>query len=125
MQLCLLCLGIVGTVSLSLRLGLRNSEAALAGVFVVATPAVLAMATTAMPDIAALALGVCAMERLAAWNQTRRWTDALAGTVLLAGAILTRIHLALLLIPAALILFATKTDPRERSRRMWVPLAGA
>ncbi|HVP68043.1 MAG TPA: hypothetical protein VMT17_12340 [Anaeromyxobacteraceae bacterium] len=52
----LLLLAILATVSLALRLGLSTGSARVAGLLLACTPAVLAMAGTAMPDVPAMAL---------------------------------------------------------------------
>ena len=95
-QLALLIVGIVATVSLAFRLGLVRWQAALAGLLMVASPAVLAMAATAMADLPAMALGVAAMDRMVAWSQSRRRSTGVAAAILLALAVLTRPHMLLL-----------------------------
>lgn len=95
-QLILLGVAIVATVALALRLGLGPREARRAGLFVAVTPAVLGMAATAMPDVAALAFGALFMERYVAWEKTRRRLPLALAIGMLALSILTRSHLVLL-----------------------------
>jgi 4-amino-4-deoxy-L-arabinose transferase-like glycosyltransferase len=93
----LLCVAVLATVSLARRLGLGGKEACLAGVLLVATPAVLAMASTSMPDVPAMALGVIGLERLIAWRENRRAREGIPAAVFLALAVLARCHCVLLL----------------------------
>jgi len=71
-QQLLFWVGICATVALALRCGLSKREAMLAALLVVATPAVLGMAGTVMPDIPAMTFSTLAVERLIAWKQQRR-----------------------------------------------------
>src|SRR5207244_3955070 len=96
---------IFATVRLALRLGLSARSAALAGVFLAATPVVLGMAVTAMPDVPAMTLAVAALERLWAWRADRRLHQLLASALLLALAPLARSHLLLLYAVGALLLW--------------------
>jgi hypothetical protein len=95
MYLALAC-GICGAVALALRLGLAGERARWVGLLVAASPAVLAMSSTAMPDVPSMTLGVWSMERLLAWLDARRWRDLAAALVLLGLAVLTRPHMMLL-----------------------------
>jgi len=126
-QLAMLSIGVLATVSLARRLGLAPGWCAAAGVLVVAMPAVLGMAGTAMPDVPAMALGVAGMERLAAWAEERRPSQGSAAAVLLALAGLTRSH-ALLLLPigAAWVLGFGRDRPARGPRwSRYLPLAAA
>src|SRR5260370_1228426 len=67
MQIMALWCGIAATVSLAFRFGFGTFAACAAGLLVAAAPPVLAMASTAMPDILAMTLGVIGIERLLAW----------------------------------------------------------
>lgn len=96
-QLAMLWLAILATVSLALRLGLAATWATAAGLLLVAMPAVLAMAGTAMPDVPAMALGVAGIERLVAWSQDRRFLQGVLAACFLALGALTRSHVFLLL----------------------------
>jgi hypothetical protein len=98
----LICLigALIFTAALALRLGLTRAQARIACVAIAISPAVLAMATTAMPDVTAMMLGAAGMERLACAAQTRRRTPAVASALLLALAAAARPH-AILLLPCA------------------------
>jgi hypothetical protein len=112
MQLAMLAIALVATARLALRLGLTPSAARWTTLLLATTPAVLGMAGTAMPDVAAMALGVWAMERLLAYRDDGRWHQAAAGVLLLTLAVLARAHFVLLAAVAALAL----------PRRRWLPL---
>ena len=105
LQILLACLVVVEMVLLSLRLGLSRTQASIAGMLVVAIPPFLSMASTAMPDILALALGLTGIERLLAWKDQRKWHQALVAGVALGIAPYARPHLALFLPLGALSLF--------------------
>lgn len=125
-QLVLLCLSIVLTVSLALRLGLAPRWAGAAGLLLAATPAVLGMAGTAMPDVASMALAIAAIERLVAWRQTRRALPGVLAALLLGLAPMARPHLLLLFGVGALFLVGDALLPRawfEGSWTRWAPLA--
>lgn len=127
-QLLLLITAILGTVALGFRLGTTDREAAIAALVLAATPASLAMASSAMPDIAAMAFGVIGLERLVAWRETRHWAGGLAATLALALGALARSHVLLLLPIGALLLLWTPAaaDRAKRIRpawRLWIPLA--
>lgn len=128
-QFALFGLGIVSTVAVSLRLGLGTRGSMWAGLLLAATPTTLAMATTAMPDIPAMAFGVLGLERFLAWRADRRLSQALVAVVALALATLARSHAGLLLGVAGVALFAIPTGRPPLGddahwRRAW-PLAGA
>ena len=95
-QLAMLWLAILATVSLALRLGVGATWATTAGLLLVAMPAVLAMAGTAMPDVPAMALGVAGIERLVAWSQDRRFLQGVLAACFLGLGALTRSHVFLL-----------------------------
>jgi hypothetical protein len=90
-------------------------------------PAVLAMAGTAMPDVAAMSLGVAGMERLLAWSQDRRAHQATLAAALLGLAALSRSHLGLLLpVGAVLLLPAARSAVAWRERlRLYLPILAA
>ena len=119
MQLMMLAVACVATVSLALRLGLEPRWAAAAGLLLAGSPAVLGMGGTAMPDVPAMAFGIAGIERLVVWRSDRRLRDALVGSVLLACGVLTRSHLLLLLAPAALLLAGDAFDYRNWLRSGW------
>lgn len=126
-ELAMLWLGILATVSLALRLGIPPRWASASGALLVAMPAVTAMAGTAMPDVPAMALGVAGLERLVAWGRDRRPAQAVVAAALLGLAALTRSH-AVLLVGAGAVLLAGTASPviswRERLR-LYLPVAGA
>jgi hypothetical protein len=96
-QLLFLLLALYVTALIALRLGLGQRGATVTVLLTAATPAVLGMAGTVMPDIATMAYTVLAIERLLAWREDRRWHQAVAVTLWIALAILTRVHMLLLL----------------------------
>jgi hypothetical protein len=107
----LLVVGICGTVALGLRLGLDRTQAAIAALLLVASPAVMGMAGTAMPDVPAMAFGAVGIERFFDWHQTRRWTSAMAAALLLALATLCRPSLLIALAACWVVM-----EERSRSR---------
>ena len=115
-QLLLLGIAIVATSSLALTLTGDEADARRASLLLAATPAVLGMAGTAMPDVAAMALGVLGLERTAAFGRDGRKGQAIAASACLAAAILCRSHLA------ALVPVAWLAGPRGR-RSIIIPLA--
>ena len=125
MQIVMLAVACVATVSLALRLGLESRWAAASGLLLAASPAVLGMAGTAMPDVPAMAFGIAGIERLVVWRNDRRLRDAVVASVLLACGVLTRSHLLLLLAPAALLLAGDAFDYRSwfaSGWRLYTPL---
>jgi hypothetical protein len=127
-ELVLLLGAIVATVSLALRLGLSEGWACASGLLMAASPAVLALAGTAMPDIPALAFGIAGIERLVAWRHDRRVAWAVLAAILLGMAALTRTHLLLLIGVGALLLIEdpfTFAGWRTGLSRSWPPLAAA
>ena len=129
-QFAILAMGLLATVRLALRLGLDRSEAMLASILVVVTPVALVLASTAMPDVPAMAIGALAIERFLAWTKEGKPSQGVAAAMLLALGPLTRPHLLLLLGVAAL---CVRDDVRVwdlrgwfRIPRRWAPiLAGA
>jgi hypothetical protein len=104
-ELVMLWVGILATVSLARRLGLTETWPAAAGLLVVAMPTVLAMTGTAMPDVPAMTVGVMGIERLAAWREERRWSQAVLAALFLGLAPLTRPHLLPLIAVGAVFLY--------------------
>ncbi|HEX4824962.1 MAG TPA: hypothetical protein VFV19_11690 [Candidatus Polarisedimenticolaceae bacterium] len=115
-QLLLLALAIVATASLALTLDGDETQARRASLLLAATPAVLGMAATAMPDVAAMALGVLGLERTAAFGRDARRGQAVVAALYLGAATLCRSHLAALAVVAWLL------GPNDR-RRWIVPVA--
>ena len=127
-ELALFALALVATSALALRLGASQRTARAAALLLAATPAALALASTAMPDVPALAFGVVGIERLLAFRDERRWPQALAASVALALAALARTHLLLLLVVAAVLLPGEPLSFRrwrELGLRPWTPLLAA
>jgi hypothetical protein len=130
MQIIALWCGIAATVSLAFRFGFGTFAACAAGLLVAATPPVLAMASSAMPDILAMSLGVIGIERLVAWEEDGKVFNGVVSALALGLAPMARIHLVFLWPIAALLL---RDDARifdVRSwivlpKRRWVPLMAA
>lgn len=127
-QLALMALAVIAAVSLGLRLGLAPAWATASGLLIAANPTALGMASTAMPDVAAMALGVAGVERLVAWRDGGGVLRAISAALLLALATLARAPLAALLFIGALLLAADPSGKmRLRTARWiaWLPLAAA
>ena len=127
MQIVALWFGIAATVSLAFRFGFGSFAASAAGLLVAATPPVLAMASTAMPDILAMSLGVIGIARVVAWKTTGKTIDGVVGGLALGLAPLARVHFVLLWLVAAVFLRddAQIFDPRSWIAlpwRRWIPL---
>lgn len=116
LQLITLWFGIAATVSLAMRFGTSVFGVCAAGLIVAATPPVLAMTSTAMPDVLAMSLGVIGIERLWAWKQDRRFFQGVFAALALGLAPFTRMHLALLW-PIALLLL--RNDTHLLNVRSW------
>lgn len=128
-QIVFVAIAIVATIALGRRLGLPRRPVAHAGLLLAACPTVLGMAGTAMPDVAAMASGTAALERLLAWQQTGRIGAAVASALLLAITMHARLHAAALLAVGLLLLLADprrgRTDGRGRIAVSAAPLLGA
>jgi hypothetical protein len=130
MQMVTLWCGIVATVSLAFGFGLDFFSACAAGLLVAAAPPVLAMASTAMPDILAMSLGVIGIERLLQWTKGGRTLNGAISALALGLAPVARVHLVLLWPVAAIML---RDDARifdlpswiALSKRRWLPLIAA
>jgi hypothetical protein len=112
-QLLFACVAVMAMAALTIRLGWSRTHALLAGLLIVAIPPFLPMAATAMPDTLSLCLGLAGMERLLAWKEENKWTQAIVAGVTLGIAPYGRPHYVLLLAVGALIL---------RDRRRWAPI---
>ena len=127
-QLVFFCLAILATTGIALRLGLPKEAALAAALLLAATPAALAMAATAMPDVPAMALGALGIERLLASRESGRWHAGIAAAAFLALAALARSHL-LLLLGVAILLLPGDTIGwrrwREVPRPAWIPIVAA
>lgn len=130
MQLLALCLAILATAMLAFRLGLGRYGAAAAALMVAVSPAVLPFASSALPDILAMTLGVAGLERLCAWKADGRAHQCAAAIACLGLAPCARPHLLVLLAPAALLLKGDGNcfSPRgwlDAPRRYWIVLIAA
>ncbi len=114
-QILLLCLGLLATTVLARRLGATWSEARIAALLAATAPAVLGMASTVMPDIAAMTFGVLGIERYIAFlSQRGGLRGVLRGglsALCLAAAALCRTHVLLLLGIAALFALEDELFP--------------
>ncbi|MCK9419646.1 MAG: hypothetical protein M0R70_09735 [Nitrospirae bacterium] len=126
-QLAMLWFAIIATVSLAQRFGLPKPWPTASGLILVAMPAVLGMAGTAMPDVPAMAFGIAGIERLIAWSQNRRYSQALLTALFLGIAPLTRTHQILLLgVGGILLLGPTFSLAALRNRwSAFLPLVAA
>jgi hypothetical protein len=127
-QLGMVALALLATISLGVRLGLTPRWAAAAGLVLAATPALLGMAGTAMADVPAMSLGVLGLERLVAWKADRRWHQAVLAALFLGLAPLARSHLVLLVGVGALLLVGDCVRPsswRSVPWTRWLPLLAA
>ncbi len=114
-ELMLLLAALVATALASLRLGLNNTQARMAALLTAASPAVLGMAGTVMPDIPAMLLVILGMERIISWREDRKWHQALAATGWLTLAALTRTHTIVILAAAFVFLLDGITSDEMRA----------
>ena len=124
-QLVALALAAWGTASLTLRWGAGASTARTAALLLAASPAVLGMAGTAMPDVPAMAFGVWGIERAAAWSRGGRAHQAASAVLCLAVAALCRSQLIVLTPLAMLACAGDPFHPRGWVWRRAIPLAAA
>ncbi len=130
MQIMALWCGIAATVSLAFRFGFGTFAACAAGLLVAATPPVLAMASTAMPEMLAMSLGVIGIERLVAWKEDGKVFNGVVSALALGLAPIARVHLVFLWPIAAVLL---GDDARlfdvwswiAMPKRRWIPLIAA
>ena len=130
LQLIALCAGILGTVSLGLRLGLGRFGAIAAGLLFAASPVMFTITNSAMPDTLAVALGVIGIDRLLAWKEDGRPVQAIISAVALGLAPFARMHLVVVLFVGVLLIRDKGDVWNWRSwldipRRRWLPLATA
>ena len=112
----------IATVALAFRCGCSQGQATLSGLLAVSFPAVLGMAGTAMPDVPVAALSVVGMERLMAWRDEKKLSQALAAALALGIAPLGRSH-TLLLIPLGVLVLAGHPWSFSRKLTHWLPIA--
>ncbi len=130
MQIIGLWCGIAATVSLAFGFGFGTFAACAAGLLVAATPPVLAMASTAMPDVLAMSLGVIGIERLMAWKEDSKVFNGVVSALALGLAPIARVHLVFLWPIAAVLL---RDDAHifnvwswfALPKRRWIPLMAA
>jgi hypothetical protein len=128
-QLGFVALAILATVRLGGRIGLPRPNAMAAGLLVGATPAVLGMASTAMADVPAMALGVFGIDQLTAFATERKLRHGVTAALGLGLAACTRSQLLLLVGVGALLLWPPRNwlgalvDKKHLVR--WWPLAVA
>jgi hypothetical protein len=127
LQILAACVAIVAMVNLALRLGLDRTHSAAAGMLMVAIPPFLSMASTAMPDIAALALGLTGLERLLAWKEEQHWHQAAIASLALGLAPYARPQVALFIPLGALLLLdglqiRNAIEQFRRHAALWMPI---
>jgi len=121
-QLLFLAAAALALVRLATLLSASPAEARLMALLLVACPAVLGMAGTAMPDVPAMALGLVGLERSVAFRSVGGALRGLSAGVCLGAAILVRSHSVMLLPVAALLLGGLQRGEqsfRLRSRVLW------
>jgi len=116
-QLIFVWVALLAMSSFVLRLGWGRQHAIAGTLLLVAIPPLLPMASTAMPDVLALAVGLVGMERLAAWKAERKWHQGTTAALALGLAGIARPHLTLLLPLGALFLLES-INPREMLNRI-------
>ncbi|QDU45986.1 Dolichyl-phosphate-mannose-protein mannosyltransferase [Symmachiella dynata] len=89
-----LCWSAYSMVRIALLLGFSRNEALVSSLMLVATPTVIAMSSTAMPDIPGLAFALAGLERWLAFQAHQKWHQAFLAFVFLSLAVLTRSHTA-------------------------------
>ena len=104
LQWLLVCVAVLCTVRIGVRIGLGSGPARIAGLLVAGAPAMVGMATTCMSDVPAGAFAAIAMERFLAWHEEHRPMQGAAAALAFACAGLARSHaLALPLVALALL----------------------
>lgn len=111
-QLVFVWIAVLAMSAFTLRLGWSRAHATAGALLLVAIPPLLPLANTAMPDVAALAMGLAGMERLAAWKSGRKWHQGLLAAVALGLAGIARAYLALLL-PLGAFFLLESVGPQE------------
>lgn len=126
-QILLCCLAVFEMVRLAVWLGCSRLLAGAAGLLLAAIPPFLPMASTAMPDILALGLGLTGIERLFAWKAEGRWPQGVLSGIALGLAPFARPHWAMILGLASISLFdefkfAAMRRQIHRQTRLWAPI---
>jgi hypothetical protein len=128
-QLVFAWIAVLSMSALILRMGWSGGHATAGSLLMVAVPPFLPMASTAMPDVVALAVGLAGIERLAAWRSERKWHQGLLAALALGLAGIARPHLALLL-PLGAFFLLESVKPQEilvqvrKCWRLWLPVLG-
>ena len=117
-SLLLALIAIVSTGLLAARLGASPRQVGAAAMLVATAPAVLGMAGTVMPDIAALAFGAVGVERAVAWRSDGRGDQLVVAVLALALGGLARLH-ALGLVAVAAV-FVWQGGSRRRAAVIFV-----
>jgi hypothetical protein len=126
-QLVLVWIAVLAMTSVVLRFGWNREHAIAGGLLLVGIAPFLPMATTVMPDILATALGLVAIERLAAWKTDQKWSQGAVSAIALGLAGFARAHLVLLL-PLGAFYLLERANPKEafaQLRRrfwLWIPI---
>ena len=107
-------LGIAASAALALRLGQTMPQARAVAFLTCTSPAVLACSTTSMPDVPAMSFAVLGAERLLAFRDNASASAGIGATLALALAVLSRVHVALLL--ACLVPFVLNELPTSVAR---------
>jgi hypothetical protein len=119
MQIVALWCGIVATVSLAFGFGFDRLGACAAGLLIASAPPVLAMASTAMPEILAMSLCVIGIERLLAFKRGGKTINGVISALALGLAPIARVHLVFLW-PVAVVMI--RDDARVFDLRSWIAL---
>jgi hypothetical protein len=126
-QLAFAFIALIGMSSLVLRFGWSWQYAMAGALLLAALPPFMPMASTAMPDVLACAVGLVAIERLLAWKVQRKWHQGASAAIALGLSGFARSHLALLVPLGAFLLFDT-VDPRRmlaeirKNAILWSPV---
>jgi hypothetical protein len=103
-ELLFLCAGIAATVSLAFQFGASRLQAMGAGLLLAAIPPVMPTASSAMPDIPSMALGVIGIDLFLRWKRDGKLWQAAASAAALGLAPCGRIHLVAAMAVAGLLL---------------------
>ncbi|MGA2714057.1 MAG: hypothetical protein ABSG41_13195 [Bryobacteraceae bacterium] len=126
-QMILACIAVIEMVRLALWFGCSRILACAAGLLLAAIPPFLPTASTAMPDMLGLTLGLAGMERLFAWKSEHRRSQALIAGLMLGLAPWARPHWAMLLPLVSIWLFdefgfSSMVNQFRRHTYLWAPV---
>jgi hypothetical protein len=113
-MLAVFMLGIAASAALALRLGQTMQQARVVAFLTCTSPAVLACSTTSMPDVPAMSFAVLGVERLLAFRDHASASAGIVAALALALAVLSRVHVALLL--ACLVPLVLNELPNSMAR---------